>query len=132
VEPGSALPLRQFRVSRDDRERDRPSPARPARSIEAVAERLRAGDDQALGAVRAAGRAIGAAIASLTGAWTCGIVVMGTAAALGEPWFAAHPRRSRAPEPQGRSVATIIADGGQARTPLPWVPQPCSSPASSA
>jgi N-acetylglucosamine repressor len=82
-------------------------------TIDAVAKRALAGDPDALTVVRAAGRAIGAAIANLTGALDVRhIVVMGTAVALGEPWFAAIREEAarRSLGPLGRH--TIIEDGG--------------------
>ena len=78
-----------------------------------VATRAAAGDEAALAVVRAAGRAVGAAIASVTGTLDVRhITIMGTAVVLGEPWFAAIrdevARRSLGP--LGRE--TRIADGG--------------------
>ena len=56
---------------------------------EVVAANAR-GDDRALAATRTAGRAVGAALANLTGALDVRhVIVLGTAVALGEPWFAA-------------------------------------------
>ncbi len=84
-----------------------------APSIDAVAERARTGDPDALAVVRAAGRAVGAAIANLTGALDVRhIVVMGTAVALGDPWFDAIREEAarRSLGPLGRH--TIIEDGG--------------------
>lgn len=82
-------------------------------TIDDVARRARDGDDHALSVVRIAGRAVGAAIASLTGALDIRqITVIGTAAVLGEPWFAAirdeAARRSLGP----LARETRIIDGG--------------------
>lgn len=78
-----------------------------------VATRAAAGDEAALAVTRAAGRAVGAAIANMTGTLDVRhITIMGTAVTLGEPWFAAIrdevARRSLGP--LGRE--TRIADGG--------------------
>lgn len=78
-----------------------------------VATRAAAGDEAALAVIRAAGRAVGAAIANVTGTLDVRhITIMGTAVVLGEPWFAAIrdevARRSLGP--LGRE--TRIADGG--------------------
>ena len=78
-----------------------------------VATRAAAGDEAALAVIRAAGRAVGAAIANVTGTLDVRhITIMGTAVTLGEPWFAAIrdevARRSLGP--LGRE--TRIADGG--------------------
>jgi N-acetylglucosamine repressor len=82
-------------------------------TVQEAAERAAAGDERALAATRAAGRAVGAAIANVTGTLDVRhITVMGTAVALGEPWFAAIrdevARRSLGP--LGRE--TRITDGG--------------------
>jgi predicted NBD/HSP70 family sugar kinase len=59
-------------------------------SIEAIAIAAAAGDELALGVVRTAGRALGGAIAGLTGALDIRrIVVLGSATVLGEPWLEA-------------------------------------------
>jgi N-acetylglucosamine repressor len=84
-----------------------------ATSLAEVGERAAAGDDQALSATRAAGRAVGAAIANVTGTLDVRhITLMGTAVALGEPWFAAVreevARRSLGP----LARETRILDGG--------------------
>jgi predicted NBD/HSP70 family sugar kinase len=87
--------------------------AAAATSIDEVAARAQAGDEAALAVVRKAGRAVGAAIANLTGALDIRhIVVSGSAAVLGEPWFAAirDEAARRSLGPLGREVH--IEDGG--------------------
>ncbi len=82
-------------------------------TIEGVVERLEEGDDQALAAVRAAGRAIGASLAGLTGALDVRhITILGPAVCLGEPWFTAirDEAARRSLGPLGREVR--IVDGG--------------------
>ena len=82
-------------------------------TIDATVEALRSGDERALRAVRAAGRAVGAAIASLTGALDVRhITILGTAVALGEPWFEAirDEATRRSLGPLGRELR--IEDGG--------------------
>ncbi len=82
-------------------------------TIEQVVERLEQGDDQALAAVRAAGRAIGASLAGLTGALDVRhIKILGPAVCLGEPWFTAirDEAARRSLGPLGREVR--IVDGG--------------------
>ena len=82
-------------------------------SIEAIATSAAEGDAMALGVVRSAGRALGAAIASLTGALDIRrIVVLGSATVLGEPWFEAMRDEARR-----RTLATLareteIVNGG--------------------
>ena len=78
-----------------------------------LVDRTTAGDDRVLPVVLAAGRAIGAAIAGLTGALDVRhITVVGSATALGEPWFEAireeAGRRSLGP----LARETQIIDGG--------------------
>jgi N-acetylglucosamine repressor len=82
-------------------------------SIEAVATAAADGDETALGVVRSAGRALGAAVASLTGALDVRrIVLLGSATVLGEPWLEAiRDEASR------RTLATLareteIVNGG--------------------
>ena len=72
-----------------------------------------AGDETALAVTRAAGRALGAAVANLIGILDVReIVVHGTVTALGEPWLAAirdeATRRSLGP----LARETRITDGG--------------------
>ena len=84
-----------------------------ADTIEQVAARVRAGDERALAAVRLAGRAVGAAIAGLTGALDVRhITVVGSVAALGDEWFTAirDEAARRSLGPLGRE--TRIVDGG--------------------
>ena len=76
-------------------------------------DRTTAGDDRVLPVVLAAGRAIGAAIAGLTGALDVRhITIVGSVTALGEPWFEAireeAGRRSLGP----LARETQIIDGG--------------------
>jgi predicted NBD/HSP70 family sugar kinase len=83
------------------------------RSLEALAARAADGDDQALGIVRAAGRALGGAIAHLVGALDIRhITVVGTVTTLGVPWFEAvrHEAMSRSLAATGQE--TRIEDGG--------------------
>ena len=83
-------------------------------SIEAIATAAAAGDEMTLGIVRAAGRALGSAVASLTGALDVRrIVVLGGATTLGEPWFEAIRDEARR-----RTLATLareteVVNGGQ-------------------
>ena len=82
-------------------------------SIDEVARRVAAGDDDALAVTRQAGRAIGGAIANLTGALDVRhITVHGTAVVLGDPWFEAIREEAarRSLGPLGREVR--ITDGG--------------------
>ena len=82
-------------------------------TIEATADAVRDGDERALSAVRAAGRAVGAAIASLTGALDVRhITMLGTAVTLGDPWFEAirDEAARRSLGPLGRELR--IEDGG--------------------
>jgi predicted NBD/HSP70 family sugar kinase len=89
--------------------------ARIPQSIEAIATAAAEGDELALGVVRSAGRALGAAIASLTGALDVRrIVVLGSATVLGEPWLEAMRDEARR-----RTLATLareteIVNGGPA------------------
>jgi N-acetylglucosamine repressor len=78
-----------------------------------LAAAARAGDETALGVVRAAGRALGTAIANLIGILDVReIVVHGSVTALGEPWLSAirdeATRRSLGP----LSRETRLIDGG--------------------
>ncbi len=84
-----------------------------ATSLEALATAAAAGDVEALGSVRTAGRALGGAIAHLVGALDVRhITLVGTVTGLGEPWLDAvrdeATRRSLAAT--GRE--TTIVDGG--------------------
>jgi N-acetylglucosamine repressor len=82
-------------------------------NIEALARATADGDDRVLPVVRAAGRAIGSAIANLTGTLDVRqISILGTVTALGEPWFEAirDEARRRALGPLAREVR--ILDGG--------------------
>jgi len=82
-------------------------------SFSDLVDRTTVGDDRVLPGVLAAGRAIGAAIAGLTGALDVRhITVVGAATALGEPWFEAIRE-----EAGRRSLGTLaretrIVDGG--------------------
>ena len=81
--------------------------------VDAVAAAVARGDERALTTTRQAGRAIGAAIASLTGALDIRhITVLGTAVVLGDEWFAAirDEAARRSLGPLGREVR--IEDGG--------------------
>jgi predicted NBD/HSP70 family sugar kinase len=85
----------------------------PANDIQDLARATADGDDRVLPVVRAAGRAIGSAIANLTGTLDVRqISVIGTVTALGEPWFAAirEEAQRRALAPLAREVR--IEDGG--------------------
>jgi predicted NBD/HSP70 family sugar kinase len=84
-----------------------------ARTLPELAAAAGAGDETALGVVRAAGRALGTAVANLIGILDVReIVVHGTVTALGEPWLAAirdeATRRSLGP----LARETRIVDGG--------------------
>ena len=84
-----------------------------ARSLDEVAARAAAGDEDALAVVRAAGRAVGGALANVTGLLDIGsITVLGTVTVLGEPWFAAIREEAarRSLGPLSREVR--IVDGG--------------------
>jgi predicted NBD/HSP70 family sugar kinase len=95
--------------------RAREEHARIPQSIEAITQAASEGDELALGVVRSAGRALGAAIASLTGALDVRrIVVLGSATVLGEPWLEAMRDEARR-----RTLATLareteIVNGGLA------------------
>lgn len=95
--------------------RAREEHARIPQSIEAIAQSAADGDELALGVVRSAGRALGAAVASLTGALDVRrIVVLGSATVLGEPWLEAMRD-----EASRRTLATLaheteIVNGGAA------------------
>lgn len=84
--------------------------------IPTIADLARAaadGDDRALSVVRAAGRAIGAAIANLTAALDVReVTVLGTVTVLGEPWFEAIREEAarRSLGPLARDIR--IGDGG--------------------
>ncbi len=82
-------------------------------TIDDVVRALAAGDERATAVVRAAGRAVGAALANVTGTLDVHhIVIVGTAAALGAVWFDAirdeANRRSMGP----LARETRIIDGG--------------------
>ena len=86
--------------------RAREEHARIPQSIEAIAGAAADGDELALGVVRSAGRALGAAVASLTGALDVRrIVVIGSATVLGEPWLVAMRDEARR-----RTLATLARD----------------------
>ncbi len=87
--------------------------ATTATTIDDLARATADGDDRVLPVVLAAGRAIGAAIANLTGALDVRrITILGTVTAFGEPWFSAireeAGRRSLGP----LARETHIVDGG--------------------
>jgi predicted NBD/HSP70 family sugar kinase len=74
--------------------------------IEAIAASAAAGDEMALGVARSGGRALGGAIAALTGALDVRrIVLLGTATVLGEPWLEAVRD-----EAQRRTLATLARE----------------------
>jgi predicted NBD/HSP70 family sugar kinase len=84
-----------------------------ARSLEDLATRAAAGDDQALGSVRRAGRALGGAIAYLVGALDIRhISVVGTVTTLGEPWLDAVRDEATARSLTTTGQETTIEDGG--------------------
>ncbi len=94
-----AILRRAFQRAREDH-------ARIPQSIEAIAQSAADGDELALGVVRSAGRALGAAVASLTGALDVRrIVVLGSATILGEPWLEAIRDEARR-----RTLATLARD----------------------
>lgn len=83
------------------------------KTLPELAAAAQAGDETALAVTRAAGRALGAAVANLIGILDVrDIVVHGTVTALGEPWLAAireeATRRSLGP----LARETRITDGG--------------------
>lgn len=80
--------------------------ARIPQSIEAIAEAAATGDENSLAVVRAAGRALGAAIANLTGALDVRrIVLLGGATVLGDAWLEAIEDEARR-----RTLATLARD----------------------
>jgi N-acetylglucosamine repressor len=84
-----------------------------ANTLQELVDRTAAGDDRVLPVVLAAGRAIGAAIAGLTGALDVRhITIVGSATALGDPWFDAIREEAgrRSLGPLARD--TRIVDGG--------------------
>jgi glucokinase len=86
-----------------------------AASITDLARATADGDDRALPVVRAAGRAIGSAIANLTGTLDVRqISILGTATVLGEPWFEAirDEAQRRALGPLAREVRILDAGIG--------------------
>jgi len=85
----------------------------PYRTLPELAAAAEAGDEQAIAITRAAGRALGTAVANLIGILDVReIVVHGSVTALGEPWLAAirdeATRRSLGP----LARETRIVDGG--------------------
>ncbi len=84
-----------------------------AKSLDDLAERAAAGDDQALGVVRTAGRALGGAIAQLVGALDVRqITVVGTVTELGEPWLQAVRDEATQRSLAATGRETTIEDGG--------------------
>jgi predicted NBD/HSP70 family sugar kinase len=80
--------------------------ARIPQSIEAIAAAAALGDESMLSVVRAAGRALGAAVANLTGALDIRrIVLLGSATVLGDPWLDAIEDEARR-----RTLATLARD----------------------
>ena len=103
------VPLRPVRLPRDGRQRRRRSFApRPPAGLAGDRRRRpswpsppRRGDAAALAVTRAAGRALGAAIADLTGALDVRhIMVLGTVDGPRRAVVRGHPRRGRAPQPR--------------------------------
>lgn len=84
-----------------------------APTVEAVADLARRGDEAALAVVRTGGRAVGAAIAAMTGVLDVRhITVLGAATALGDPWFLAI-REEAARRTLGPLASELrIVDGG--------------------
>jgi predicted NBD/HSP70 family sugar kinase len=85
----------------------------PTITLDDLARATADGDDRALPVVRAAGRAVGSVIANVIGTLDVRhITVLGSVAALGEPWFAAIREEAarRSLGPLGRE--TRIEDGG--------------------
>jgi N-acetylglucosamine repressor len=84
-----------------------------AKSLDDLAEKAAAGDDQALGVVRGAGRALGGAIAQLVGALDVRqITVVGTVTELGEPWLQAVRDEATQRSLAATGRETTIEDGG--------------------
>ena len=86
-----------------------------AADIDDLARATADGDERVLPVVRAAGRAIGSAIANLTGALDVRqISILGTATALGEPWFDSirEEAQRRALGPLARDVRIVDAGRG--------------------
>jgi N-acetylglucosamine repressor len=84
-----------------------------AASLEALAEAAEAGDTDALGAVRGAGRALGGAIAHLVGALDVRhITVVGTVTTLGDPWLDAVRHEATARSLAATGQETTIENGG--------------------
>jgi N-acetylglucosamine repressor len=84
-----------------------------AKSLDQLAARAAAGDDRALGVVRASGRALGGAIAHLVGVLDVRhITLVGTVTALGEPWLAAVREEATRRSLAATGRETTIVDGG--------------------
>ena len=84
-------------------------------SIDAIAASAANGDELALGVVRSAGRALGGAVAGLTGALDIRrIVVLGSATVLGEPWLEAIRDEARRRTPATLAWETEVVNGGPA------------------
>ena len=84
-----------------------------ATSLEALAASAQDGDDEALGAVRTAGRALGGAIAHLVAALDVRhITLVGTVTALGDPWLDAVRDEATARSLAATGQDTTIENGG--------------------
>jgi predicted NBD/HSP70 family sugar kinase len=82
-------------------------------TFQELIDRTTAGDDHVLPVVLAAGRAIGAAVAGLTGALDVRhITIVGSATALGEPWFDAIREEAGRRSLGMLARETRIIDGG--------------------
>lgn len=84
-----------------------------ANSIDELADKAAAGDDDALAIVRGAGRALGGAIAHLVGTLDVrNITLVGTVTALGDPWLTAVRDEASCRSLAATGHETTIVDGG--------------------
>jgi len=84
-----------------------------ATSLEALAARAEEGDQEALGAVRTAGRALGGAIAHLVATLDVRhIALVGTVTTLGDPWLDAVRDETTSRSLAATGHETVIENGG--------------------
>ena len=84
-----------------------------ATSLEALAAEADRGDDEALGAIRSAGRALGGAIAHLVAALDVRhITLVGTVTTLGDPWLDAVRDEATSRSLAATGHETLIENGG--------------------
>ena len=84
-----------------------------APSLEALAEHADQGDDDALGEVRTAGRALGGAIAHLVAALDVRhVTLVGTVTTLGDPWLDAVRDEATSRSLAATGQETVIENGG--------------------